>query len=301
MSRAYLIIQKVSFDHITHIAKFIHDELVSNFNEGADLIICDEIDDIVHDEGAIIFVIGEGFKAHQRRPGCLYVYLNFSIVSVLGNPLNLSKVGWSAIRRKRRMLCEKKAYFDVVLDYFAPQTPRLKQLLNMPVFGFNVAVDPNRMTPTIPFQDRPFDVCFVGSLTPRRQKILNALKACGLQLSPHNGVVYEDVAAQSRCCINIHAHRSNHLETPRIIGAIAAGTPIITEPCYGLDTVFPDDIVSVARLGNLVEVTQALCNDIGGGQNLIIRGQDWYKNTYMPSCRASWKQICTHLSQEMTT
>ena len=123
--------------------------------------------------------------------------------------------------------------------------------------------------------------------------MLAGLTERGLRLSPQNGVIYEDIAAQSRCCINIHAYRSNHLETPRIIGAMAAGTPIITEPSYRLNAIFSDDLVRVVRLGNLVSATQAYCNDIDALQDLTVRSREWYKMIYLPSCRASWAEICT--------
>lgn len=296
MCRAYLIIQKVSFDHVSHVARFIHGTLRDSFGPDTNLIVCDQIDEADHVDNAIIFVIGEGFRPHTRRPGCTYVYLNFSIVAVMGNPLHMSKVGWSAIRRKRRMLIEKQAGFDVLLDYFGPQTLRLQRQMDMPVFGFGVAVDPGAINTSTPMSDRPFDVCFVGSMTPRRQKVMDALAALGLRVSPHSGVVYEDIAAQSRCCINIHAHRSNHLETPRIIGAMAAGIPVVTEPSYGLGELLPPDLVTTSRLGHLPETVRGLLNK----PDMLVRNQqavrNWYEKIYLNQCRTQWASICLKVS-----
>lgn len=295
MNRACLIVQRVSFDHITHVTHFIRGALDRHFDSDVDLIICDEIDDAKYDEGTTVFVIGEGFQPHTQRSGCLYVYLNFSIVAVMGNPLQLSKIGWSAIRRKRRMLHEKLANFDVVLDYFPPQTARLKRQLGVPVFGFNVAIDPEAITASTPMHDRPYDVCFVGGMTPRRQKVLAELADEGLKLSPHKGVIYEEMAAQSRCCINIHAYRSNHLETPRVIGAIATQTPIITEPSYGLHTLLPEDLVMVAKLRNIAKAAQGVCASIDVQKDRQMQSQDWYRHVYLPQCHASWAEICNRV------
>lgn len=296
MKRAYLIIQKVSFDHVAHVARFIHAELSRHFGAETGLIICDRIDDADHEDGAVVFVIGEGFAPHRRRPGCLYVYLNFSIVAVMGNPLHLSKVGWSAIRRKRRLLDEKLAGFDVLLDYFAPQTAWLRRRFNMPVYGFDVAVDPGPIDNTTPLSERRYDICFVGAMTPRRLRILDRLRASGLRLSPHRDVVYEDIAAQSRCCINVHAYRSNHLEVPRIVGAIAAGTPVVTETSYGLTTVVPEDLVVTSRLGNLSRAAQNLCSNLAGLRDRQVRALDWYEASYLPRTRDSWAAICDAIS-----
>ncbi len=296
MRRAYLVIQRVSFDHIAHVTRFIHAALSDSFGPATGLIVCEQIDEADHVDGAIIFVIGEGFQPHRRRPGCLYVYLNFSIIAVMGNPLHLSKVGWSAIRRKRRMLAEKQSGFDVLLDYFAPQTARLQHQLDMPVFGFSVGVDPAAIDTSMPLNERPYDICFVGAMTPRRRKVMDELKALGLRMSPHNGVVYEDIAAQSRCCINIHAYRSNHLETPRIIGAIAAGTPVVTEPSYGLQTLLPPDLVTTARLGHLAKTVHTLCCNTEALNSNQVKAQNWYKQVYLPQCHSTWADTCGKIS-----
>ncbi len=295
MNRAYLIIQRVSFDHITYVTHFIRGELARHFGNDVDLIICDEIDDAPHDEASAVFVIGEGFKPHTRRPGCVYIYLNFSIVAVMGNPLQLSKVGWSAIRRKARMLREKQGCFDVILDYFAPQTARLQRRLDIPVFGFPVAVDPEAINTSLPMRDRPYDICFVGAMRPRRQQVLAELADYGLALSPHKNVIYEDVAAQSRCCINIHAHRSNHLETPRIIGAIAAGTPMVTEQSYGLQTLLPDGLVTVAKLRDIAKVAKTISAEDDAQKDRQMRVQNWYEQVYLPQCRTQWSEICDRI------
>lgn len=292
MDRACLIIQKVSYAYITYVTRFIHAELQRNFADGAALIICNEIDDAEHEDNTIIFVIGEGFAPHRRRPGCTYIYLNFSIIAVMGNPLKLSRIGWSAIRRKQRMLREKQDLYDILLDYFPPQTRRLQRQMKMPVLGFQVAIDPDALPPAIPLEERPYDVCFVGGPSARRKTVLDALDKAGVRLSPQTGVVYEEIAAQSRCCLNIHAYRSNHLETPRIIGALATGTPLVTEPSYGLSAVFPKDSVTTAPFSRLAEAAARL----GRMPQMTNResGPKWYMDSYLPQSRANWADICAH-------
>ncbi|WP_339644926.1 hypothetical protein [Jannaschia helgolandensis] len=295
MYNACLVIQKVSFDHIAHVVRFVHATLTANFGADTALYVCDEIDQADHPDNAIVFVIGEGFARHRRRRGCLYVYLNFSVVAVMGNPLRVSKEGWSAIRRKRRMLMDKLAGYDLLLDYFAPQTRVLQRHLRLPVLGFGIGVSPNVTGPAIALADRPYNVCFVGQMTPRRLRIIEDLRRRGLRMSPHSGIALEEVAAQSQCCINIHAHRSNHLETPRIIGALAVGTPVVTEKCYGLQGLLPSDLVKTARLVRLAEITQDICSNLDELQAQQALAQHWYRQTYLPQCRRNWSDICDHV------
>ena len=290
--KVYLIVQDVSFAYVRNVALFIHRMLRQTFGEAAELIVCAELDDAAYSDGALIFVIGENFKRHRRRSGCRYVYLNFSVVEVLGNPLSIGRAGWRMIRRKRAMLDEKRDLYDVLLDYYPPQTRVLARQLDMPVRGFDVAVDPEDLSATIPFQDRPFDVCFVGGMSERRRLVVDALKARGFTTSPHHGVVFEDAAAQSRCCLNIHSLRSNHLETPRIVGALAVGTPVVSEHSYGLDGLLPEDLRRSARLGRLADAVEGLLRDAEGAAVLGRRSQNWYVGTYMPKAEENWRTLC---------
>mgnify|MGYP001799912172 FL=1 len=296
MDRAYLIIQKVSYAYITYVTRFIHTELERNFADGAELIICDEIDDAAHADNAIIFVIGEGFAPHRRRPGCTYVYLNFSIIAVMGNPLKLSRIGCSAISSKQSKMRAEQGQYDIKLDNIQPQTKRLKRQMKMPVFGFQVAIDPETLPPAIPLEDRPYDVCFVGGNSSRRKAVLDQLEKAGVCLSPQKCVVYEEIAAQSRCCLNIHAYRSNHLETPRIVGALATGTPVISEPSYGLDAIFPCGSVSTVPFTQLAKAAAEL-GRLSQTTPECQTGLRWYKETYLPQSRMNWAEICANVRE----
>ncbi|MFV2053304.1 hypothetical protein [Aliiroseovarius sp. YM-037] len=290
--KVYLIVQDVSFAYVRNVALFIHRMLRQTFGEVAELIVCPELDDATYSDGALIFVIGENFKRHQRRPRCRYVYLNFSVVEILGNPLSIGRAGWHMIRRKRAMLDEKSDLYDVLLDYYPPQTRVLARQWDMPVQGFDVAVHPKNLPATIPFPDRPFDVCFVGGMSERRRLVVDALKARGFTVSPHQDVVFEDAAAQSRCCLNIHSLRSNHLETPRIVGALAVGTPVVSEHSYGLGGLLPEDLRRSARLGRLADAVEGLLNDAEWAALLGRRSQKWYAETYLSKAEENWRKIC---------
>lgn len=289
------IVQADSYRHIKNIVHDIHRTLRETLDKTTELRVCDEIDDVDDTQSHIVFVIGENFAQHVRRPDCTYIYLNFSIVAVLGNPLKSSRVGWSAIRRKQRMLNEKLSQFDAILDYFPPQTAMLAKRLHVPVFGFPIAIAAHDRAAMIPLEDRLYDICFVGNMTPRRREIVDDLTARGLRLSPCNGVVFEEMAAQSRCCLNIHAYRSNHLETPRIVGALAAGTPVVSERSYGMETLVPKDLCISAPLSRLADTTEKILRDRAGLQDLQTRSTTWFDNVYLPQYHAQWRVLCAEL------
>lgn len=297
MGKTYLIVHSVSFDYVRNVVRFIHRALRNALDHSAELLIVDEIDAADHEDGALIFVIGENFSRHIRRSGCWYIYLNFSVVLALGNPLNISRSGWRAIRRKNSMLHEKLDLFDVLLDYYPQQTRVLQKRLRLPVLHFPVAVDPADIPATTPLDLRKYDVCFVGGLTERRSKIITALSAGGLRLSPHEGVVFEDAVAQSRCCLNVHSQKSNHLETPRIVGALAAATPTVSERSYGLRDLISEDLLVTSSISNIARATIELCEDQARLTTLSARSHVWYRQTYLPRCYSQWHTLVAQLSK----
>ena len=289
--RAYLIIQSLSYEHVRNIAHFIHRRLQVCFGEDACLVRTDEIDAVDYDENAVVLVIGERFRRHTRRPSCLYVYLNFSVLAFMGNPWKSSPEGVRAILRKRRLLFEKVDLYDAVLDYFPPQTERLRKSLPQPVLGFPVAIDQQELTPPAGIAERALDLCFVGGSSPRRKTVLKAIDRLALQRSPGSGVVFEDMAASSKLCLNIHSVRSNHLETPRIIGAIASGCPVLTEPCYGLETLVPLELVETASPRRMAQRARALLEDQEALQTMQDRAFHWHWSRYHPQAILKWEQL----------
>ncbi len=295
MAKTTLIVQAVSFGYVQNVVRFVHRMLRAHLDPDAELILCDELDHAVYEPGSTVFVIGENFARHTRRAGCRYVYLNFSIVEMMGNPLKTSRQGWKAIRRKRAMLMEKLDLYDVLLDYFAPQTRQLRRKVAQPVEGFGVAVHPRDMPAFESIGDRIYDVCFVGGISPRRREVLDQIKALGLTLSPHEGVVFEEIAARSRCCLNMHAQRSNHLETPRIVGAMAVGCPVVSEQSFGLsDLLPPDHLVTAPRL-SLADAAARLVADRVRLEDLSQRSCNWFGQNYLPACEQDWARLCQRL------
>jgi hypothetical protein len=251
------------------------------------MVACSSVDSVETGSAELIFVIGENLGRFKRRAGCRYVYLNFSVVTLLGNPFQSSIKGIRLIRYKRRLLWKKLDLFDALLDYYPPQTRRLVQALDIPVIGFVPWVAPASVQHKIALEDRPYDVGFVGGLTLRRQRVLDKLRAAGCVISPASGVDAEEIAAQSRCTLNIHMQRSNHLEIPRVMGALAA-SPLITEDSYGIHELLPRGIVLSAPYLKIVDQTLAILTDPEGLETTAELARRWYCEVGAPRFKAAF-------------
>ncbi|NSX54698.1 hypothetical protein [Parasulfitobacter algicola] len=295
MANACLIVQTVSMGYIRNIVTFIHDSIKQSFGADAPLFLVNEIDQASYPPDSAVFVIGESFQRHTRRDGCRYIYLNFSVLRVMGNPLMTGRQGWKAVQRKKALLADKLDLYDMLLDYLPPQTRILQRQLDLPVRSFKPCIDPAAMPQALPLQERLYDVCFVGKPTKRRSEITMALQEKGLKLSPQTDVVFEEMAAQSKCCLNFHAERSNHLETPRIVGALAAQCPVVTENSYGLRDLLPPHLILQARKSALPGVVAALLQDKRRLQDLCNASHKWFRDTYLPQARSEWRNLCQEI------
>ena len=295
MPRASLVIQTFSDAYVHNFARFVHRALRTYLDPDAALVLCDQIDGTEHPEG-LIFIIGENFRPFTRRPGCRYVLMNLSVVTLLGNPLDTSLNGYRQMWRKRRMLSRKLPLIDVLLDYYPPQTRALQRQISCPVFGFDVALATSEAP--LPAAARDFDVCFVGGINDRRRTILDRISAQGAVLSPSSGAPIEDIAAASRICLNIHSERSNHLEVPRIVAALSRGTPVVSEASYGLqDLTGGRDFVAESRLSDLPERIGAMLSDPARLSRLGEDCHAWYRDDYLIRAERNWQELCLNLSE----
>lgn len=289
---ATLAVQTGSLPFVRNVALHIRRQLERGLG-ACDLAACDSLDDLAIEGPAAVFVIGEHFGRFARRPGVVYVYLNFSVVAVLGNPFGTNPSGRREARRKLDLVEAKCDLFDLLLDYYPQQTGRLARCLPIPVRGFPVAVDPADVAR--PDGDPLYDVCFVGTLNRRRAAVLDRISAMGWTVSPSEGVVFEEMAARSRCCLNVHKLRSNHLELPRIAGALAAGAPMVSEASHGLDLWAPGGVVTEAPLAALPETVDRLLRAGDALKAQSKRATAWYLDEYMPRSARTWQALCAEV------
>jgi glycosyltransferase involved in cell wall biosynthesis len=289
MSQAALVVHTYSYPYIKNVARFIHETIKTFLDDNAALLICETVDAAPFDENTLVFVIGEKFAPFERRAGCTYIYLNFSVVTVLGRSWETGLKARRAIRTKRQMLTDRLPTVDIVLDYFPPQTRVLQRDLNTPVLGFTVAT-PKRTTFT-PMKDRAYDVCFVGGLSQRRQVICDGIAARKMSLSPSHDIDIEDAAAASRVCLNVHSVKSHHLEIPRFVAALASGTPVVSEPSLGIHDIFDPHTAIECPYERLPQTIERLLAKHDALEALGRDAQDWHAKTYLPRAQSHWKNL----------
>jgi SAM-dependent methyltransferase len=91
--------------------------------------------------------------------------------------------------------------------------------------------------PPAPCQD--IDVLFYGSLNPRRNQVLNALKDAGVKVHAVFGVYGKDrdnLIARARIVLNIHFYESKVFEIVRVSYLLANSKAVVTECSSGTET-----------------------------------------------------------------
>lgn len=294
----YLVVHKVSYNYIKHIADYISIQIHKNTCGTFQTIISQNIDQHEFDVNSVVFIIGDPFKSFTRRVSVKYIFINFSVVAILGNPFNFSFSAYKTIIKKSNLLRSKLSNFDHVLDYWPEQTIALKKKYNeynIPVSCFPVGINVFPNSPS--FRERKYDICFVGALTPRRNKILETLRKNGFILSPAEGMHLEDAAIQSKIVINIHGHRSNHLEIPRILGAMATKSLVLTEHSYGMDYFFPANCYVSCRYQDLSDRVSYLLNKIDESELIAKNAYQWIEKHHSPQCDVAWSELLTSLAK----
>ena len=281
MVTACLIVHERSVPYLTNILTALLEALQDLFGQECRMVICSSVDSAETGNAELIFVIGENLGRFKRLTGRRYIYLNFSVVTIIGNPFKNSVKGIQLIRYKNRLLQKKLDLFDALLDYYPSQTRHLIKQLNIPVAGFVPWISPTSWQYKISLTDRPYDVCFVGDISPRRQLVLEKLRVAGCVMSPSSGVNAEETSAQSRCTLNLHMQRSNHLEIPRVMGAMAT-SPLITEDSYGIDELLPQGLIQVVPYRKLVHHTLATLANPEGLEETAKLARRWYCNIGAP-------------------
>jgi len=129
-----------------------------------------------------------------------------------------------------------------------------------------------RITPVA--QD--IDVLFYGSINPRRQLVLDELKATGLnvkQIFGYYGIPRDELIARSKIVLNIHYYESKIFEVARVSYLLTNGVCIVSE--VGPDPVEQDyaGALAFAAYEDLTATCVALINDPGRRSDIAKVGQ----------------------------
>jgi SAM-dependent methyltransferase len=129
-----------------------------------------------------------------------------------------------------------------------------------------------------PSQD--IDVLFYGSLNPRRNQILNALKDAGVKVHAVFGVYgkdRDDLIARARIVLNIHFYESKVFEIVRVSYLLANSKAVVTECSSAMDmeTGLSSAVLSLPYDG-LVEGCRSLLQNDTARRALAARGFQWF-------------------------
>lgn len=289
MKKIYLVVNSVSYRYVTKFTDDLSNIFKERFGEDFSLCIIDEVNCVKFEPRSLVFIVGEIFNPFERVNGCYYVYLNFSVVFNLGGILHASFSALKMQKVKREKIKAKLPSIDLILDYYPQQVDRLSKLVTCPVRSFPVGIAP--LDTIIPLDEREFDVGFVGGASSRRHLISQGLQDVGLSLSPQTDVKLEDLLQQSRICLNVHVHRSLHIEYPRILGAFATGAALVTEKSYGLSDAFPDNTYVAVKYGDVVKATVLLLRDRDKMRGMTESARNFLTEQYLPKYYLAWNSI----------
>jgi hypothetical protein len=287
MAKSYLLVHEVSYRYITALVDYISAQLQKHSPLATEIHLCKSVEDVSLEPNSIVYIIGDPFKKFAKVKSCKYVFLNFSVLYVLGNPLKCSFAAYKLIRKKRKIFEDKVACYDYVLDFWAEQTEVMQAKVSVPVKTFPVSI--NLRGELSETSTRKYDVCFVGGVTPRRAKVIKKLQELGISVSPTEGVVFEDMATQSKIVLNLRARRSNHLELPRIVGAFATKAALVTEHDPALEGFCPTEIYVSAKYGDLVDQILSLLQDSDRLNDVANKAYSWMANNHAVLSDMEWQ------------
>ncbi|MEO8808086.1 MAG: hypothetical protein ABI433_18550, partial [Burkholderiaceae bacterium] len=86
---------------------------------------------------------------------------------------------------------------------------------------------------TIPLEERPIDLLFIGSMNERRRAWLDRIEALGLSVAMFDGPLYgperDQFILQAKAVVNAHFYESSRFEQARVAHCLSLGTPVIAE------------------------------------------------------------------------
>jgi len=171
-----------------------------------------------HDAVNFIFGAHLGFEAALReRYTCVFVNLE-----QLGE-------GGAAVSKDYLALLASSAVVDYNADNIPAYTTHAE---DVPVFPLLHAP---YLTPaeSLPLEQRPLDVLFIGSMNDRRRQMLQHIEAQGIKVSLFDAPLYgperDAVILQAKVVFNAHFYPSSRFEQARVSHCLSLGTPVVSE------------------------------------------------------------------------
>jgi hypothetical protein len=122
---------------------------------------------------------------------------------------------------------------NAVVDYHPQNPPSYgRSLDDVPLLSFGHSP---RLVPAspVPLRDRPIDLLFLGLRGPRRDALLERVRACGVDVvtpeAPVFGPERDELVRSAKAVINISAYELTRFEQVRASLCLSLGTPVVSE------------------------------------------------------------------------
>jgi hypothetical protein len=130
---------------------------------------------------------------------------------------------------------------NVVMDYNTLTSAYLKETFDIKILSYFYF---EFLQFNLETNERPYDVCFIGSRTPKREKILKELQEKHTDLNFYidfdwkhkNSDSLTKILHECKVVLNIPYYEENALETHRIHKGLACGCKVISLPSADEDT-----------------------------------------------------------------
>jgi SAM-dependent methyltransferase len=171
-----------------------------------------------HDAVNFVFGAHLGFDAGQReRYSCVFVNLE-----QLGR-------GGASVPPAYLQLLAGSAVVDYDTDNLTAYATRVDEV---PVFQL-LSAPYLRPAQTLPLEERPIDLLFIGSMNERRAALIRRIESTGRQVSlldtPLYGPERDQIILQSKAVLNMHFYESSRFEQARVSHCLALQTPVVSE------------------------------------------------------------------------
>jgi len=252
-------------------------------------IISDDLNPFDFPPG-ILFYLGQ--QGSIIASSCSH-YIVFLSLSILHNPRGLCGLSITGFRiiRQRRLNFERKIlpHIDHILDYLPSHAVQLTSyyspLISVTHIPIALGSDDSlkhsyQETQTLRDDQKLWDLCVVGSASKRRLILYNRLEKSGLSLSPYASANLSETMILSRITLNAHAFKHNNIELPRLLCSLKLGIPVVTEDCYNLRDIFPENLFITCSFSDIPNVARDLLLDYKRRLHMQANAISWYQSYY---------------------
>jgi hypothetical protein len=304
-----LVVSPDSVFFIRYVVDYIKKQLAEYSPGGFSYHVCNDLAEFRPPDGSIVFLVGDGLRLYRHDAAALYVFINFSLLYRLVPWHLTSLAGYAWLRGKHKRFAEQVSAFDMVLDFHVRQTRLLTREFGklgprFRSFMTDVLLPAGKQERATPLDEKEWDVCLVGSASPRRLAVRRALLRSGLRLSPDSVHDLHETIRDSRIVLNVHYARCDTLEAPRIIHALATGSCLVTEECLGLEQIAPSECYVSVRYARLADTVRSLLDEPTAITRIGEEAATHMRKNYSVAAKSDWQTIAgdvTELARTKTT